>query len=86
MMQRIAYCFGRFLVLSLSPTSRYVLYIFCCCWTTKYWFVVNDIGCSFSMVIRRLRLHVQSSLHVRRIVGRNMRVWPKLWANLVNMI
>ena len=33
-------------------------------WTTKCWFVVNDIGCSFSMLIRRLRF-VQSRLHVR---------------------
>ena len=30
---------------------RYLLYVYCC-WATKCWFVVNEIGCSFSMLIR----------------------------------
>ena len=49
--QRMEYCFGRFLVLSLSLTWRYVLYVYRC-WATKCWFVVNEIGYSFSMLIR----------------------------------
>ena len=40
-----------FLVLSLSLTWRYVFYVYCC-WATKCWFVVNEIGCSFSMLLR----------------------------------